>query len=124
MAKNEILIIFPYQHKEVWVFDDENTDLFQEPFVSGMPKMIDELVADADIPNAKEGFKLFFSKAPFPNFQKKLSRIREEYGGWWYTDTTTDKDGGKEGWLCGALFKYFAKAPETIYVKAEASQSS
>tara|TARA_R110000868_G_scaffold20153_9_gene85637 strand:- start:3118 stop:3483 length:366 start_codon:yes stop_codon:yes gene_type:complete len=120
MAKNEILVIFPYQHKEVWVFDDENTDLFQEPFVSGMPEMIDELVSD--ITNAKEGFKLFFSKAPFPNFQKKLLRTREEYGGWWYTDITTNK-AGKEGWLCGALFKYFAKAPEIIYVKAGASQS-
>jgi len=27
---------------------------------------------------------------------------------------------GMSGWLCPALFKYFDKAPDNIYVKAEA----
>ena len=75
--------------------------------------MIDELVAD--IPNAKEGFRLF-SVAPFPGFQRKMTRLREEYGGWWYR---SDQPEG-EGWLCPALFRYFDEAPEEIYVKAEA----
>jgi hypothetical protein len=28
----------------------------------------------------------------------------------------------QEGWLCPALFKYFEKAPEKIYCKAEAQE--
>lgn len=109
---NEILVLFPYW-RGVWAFDDENVGLMREPFVNGMPEMIDDLVVD--IPNAKNGFQLFFSKAAFPGFQKKLSKTREEYGGWWYVG-----DDGKEGWLCAALFKYFTDAPSMIYVKAEA----
>jgi hypothetical protein len=27
---------------------------------------------------------------------------------------------GMEGWLCPALFKYFAEAPQEIYLKVEA----
>ena len=112
---NQILVIAPYWLESVatWVFDDEAVDLFQEPFVSGIPEMIDDLVAD--IPNAHDGFRLLFSTAPFPGFQRKLTRVREDCGGWWYS---TDEP-NEEGWLCPALFRYFDEAPEEIYVKAE-----
>ncbi len=81
---NQILVIAPYwlDSVETWVFDDEAVDLVQEPFVSGVPEMIDELVGD--IPDAQQGFRLLFSAAPFPGFQRKLTRVREEFGGWWY----------------------------------------
>ena len=81
---NQILVIAPYwlDSVETWVFDDEAVDLVQEPFVSGVPEMIDELVAD--IPDARQGFRLLFSAAPFPGYQRKLTRVREEFGGWWY----------------------------------------
>jgi hypothetical protein len=45
----------------------------------------------------------------------KLEWRREESGGnWYYSDKYQ-----MEGWLCPALFKYFAKAPREIYVRAE-----
>lgn len=112
---NQILVIAPYWLESVgtWVFDDEAVDLVQEPFVSGIPEMIDDLVAD--IPNAKQGFRLLFSTAPFPGYQRKLTQLREEFSGWWY-----ESDLKGEGWLCPALFRYFDTAPEEIYVKAEA----
>jgi hypothetical protein len=69
----------------------------------------------ADIPNARQGFRLLFSVAPFPSFQRKLTRLREEFGGWWYRSDEPEA----EGWLCPALFRYFDDAPEEIYVKAE-----
>ena len=52
---NQILVIAPYwlDTVETWVFDDEAVDLVQEPFVSGVPEMIDELVGD--IPDAQQG---------------------------------------------------------------------
>ncbi len=82
---NQILVIAPYwlDSVETWVFDDEAVDLVQEPFVSGVPEMIDELVAD--IPDARPGFRLLFSAGPLPGFQRKLTRLREEFGGWWYS---------------------------------------
>jgi hypothetical protein len=82
---NQILAIAPYwlDSVETWVFDDDAVDLVQEPFVSGIPEMIDDLVAD--IPDARQGFRMLFSPAPFPGFQRKLTRVREEFGGWWYS---------------------------------------
>lgn len=114
---NQIMIIAPYWHHETWVFDDPEVDLRQEPFVSGVPEMIDDLVVD--IANAHEGFRLLFSVSPFPGFQRKLTWVREEMGGHWYFDEQTKS----EGWLCPALFKYFSEAPAELYVKAEAKSS-
>jgi hypothetical protein len=96
------------------VFDDAAVGLAQEPFVSGVPEMIDVLVKD--IPRAKSGFRLLFSAAPFPGYQKRLVWKRGELGGNWYA---TD-DPPMEGWLCPALFRYFDSAPAELYVKAEA----
>jgi hypothetical protein len=116
---NQIIVIAPYWVEELgaWVFDDPRAGLQQEPFVSGVPEMIDYLVRD--IPRARQGFRLLFSAGPFPGWQKRLIRRREEYGGWWYAAD----DPPLEGWLCPALFHYFAAAPTEIYVKAEPLQN-
>ena len=113
---NQIMVIAPYWIEDLraWVFDDPAVGLEQEPFVSGVPEMIDFLVQG--IPNAKSGFRMIFSAAPFPGYQRKLVWKREEMGGNWYG---TD-DPPMEGWLCPALFRYFDKAPAELYVKAEA----
>lgn len=115
---NQIMIIAPYWIEELgaWVFDDPEVGLRQEPFVSGVPEMIDYMVRD--IPNARRGFCLLFSAEPFPGWQKRLTRKREEYGGHWYASD----DPPMEGWLCPAIFHYFASAPPELYVKAEAIQ--
>lgn len=112
---NHIMTIAPYWLDEVgtWVFDDPGAGLTQEPFVSGVPEMIDYLVKD--IANARSGFRLLFSAAPFPGYQKRLVWLREEMGGNWYASN----DPTMEGWLCPALFRYFDMAPAQLYVKAE-----
>ena len=79
----------------------------------GVPEMIDDLVKD--IPNARSGFRLLFSSMPFPGYQIELTRVKEEYGGYWYGV----ENKSTEGWLCSALFKYFETAPEIIFVRAE-----
>lgn len=81
---------------------------------SGVPEMIDDLVAD--IPDARQGFRLLFSAAPFPGFQRKLVWVREEMGGNWYRADQPPM----EGLLCPALFRYFESAPTELFVKAEA----
>lgn len=110
---NVLTVIQPYWYIDTWVFDDESVGLDKEPFVQGIPEMIDRLVED--IPNARSGFMLLFSSQPFAGYQVELTLVREEYGGHWYKA----KDEGAEGWLCPALFKYFESAPESLYVKAE-----
>ncbi|MBD2663100.1 hypothetical protein B6N60_00646 [Richelia sinica FACHB-800] len=110
---NSMMVIFPYRHHQTWVFDDEKVGLVQEPFVNGVPEMIDILVQD--IHHAEEGFKLLFSAQPFPGYQAELVWQREEYGGHWYLWTNKNMS----GWLCPALFKYFMQPPTKIYCQAQ-----
>jgi len=109
---NAMMVIFPYRYEETWVFDDDRVGLEREPFVSGVPEMIDILVKN--IPHAEKGFKLLFSGNPFPGYQAEFIRDREQYGGHWYLW----KEHNLEGWLCPALFKYFQEAPEKLYCQA------
>ena len=111
---NSIMVIAPYRYSGTWVFDDEAVGLKREPFVAGIPEMIDEMVAD--IPDADKGFRLTFSAIPFPGHTHKLVWRRGGDTGNWYYSEKFDK----EGWLCPGLFKYYREAPKEIYVKAEA----
>lgn len=113
---NSLMVIEPYRYADTWVFDDKRVGLEQEPFISGIPEMIDGMVKD--IPNADKGFRLVFSTQPFPGHELELVWKRQEKGGNWYYCPPLDK----EGWLCPALFRYYQKAPERIYVMAEAKR--
>ena len=110
---NAMMILYPFWHVHTWVFDDAAVGLLHEPFVFGVPEMIDQLVAD--IPDARAGFRLTFSANPFPGYQRVMDWRREEYGGNWYGF----EGEAHEGWQCPALFKYFEKAPPKIYVRAD-----
>ncbi len=110
---NAMMVIYPYRHEGMWVFDDDRVGLVREPFVFGIPEMIDAFAVD--IADAQDGFRLLFSAQPFPGFQEELIWVRAEYEGNWYRSSKL----GSEGWLCPALFKYFDKAPEKIYVRLE-----
>jgi hypothetical protein len=110
---NSIMVIAPYYSSGTWMFDDPSVGLRREPFVEGVPEMIDLLVKD--IPNAKEGFRLLFSASPFPDYQKKLVRVRPSGSGNYYRF----EDSSMEGWVCPAMFRYFKSPPESVYVKAE-----
>lgn len=111
---NALLTIRPYKHNGTWVFDDPDAGLVREPFVCGVPEMIDRMVAD--VPGAARGFRLVFSGGPFPGSMVQLDWLREEIGGNWYAW----REGAMEGWLCPALFKYFEAAPPRIYARVEA----
>ncbi|HWB58793.1 MAG TPA: DUF6717 family protein [Chthoniobacteraceae bacterium] len=110
---NAMSFLTPYKHDGMWVFDDPLTGLVREPFVFGIDTMISSLTTN--IPDAERGFTLIYSASPFPGYAAHLEWKREEYGGNWYFCPEL----GIEGWLCPALFKYFDKAPQTLYAKAE-----
>ena len=88
------------------MFDDGSAGLAEEPFVSGVPEMIDELVAS--LAGARQGFRLQFSSAAFPGYQRTLTRLWEEFGACWYRR----HDPAAEGWLCPALYRYFEDPPQ------------
>lgn len=111
---NALNVIAPYKHLDMWVFDDARVGLVQEPFVSGADTMIDHVVRD--IPNAENGFKMIFSATRFPGAQLTLQWRRGENDGNWYYSPELDM----EGWLCPALFRYFAEAPKEIFVQVKA----
>lgn len=108
---NSILVIHPYQYQGTWVFDDPQVGLVQEPFVAGADVIIDRMVEK--IPNASAGVTMLFSDQRFPGAQYEFVWRREEFAGNWYYSPKFDL----EGWLCPALFKYFDKAPERLYVE-------
>jgi hypothetical protein len=110
---NTIFLVCPYRYHGTWVFDDPRVGLVREPFVAGIPEMIDKLVKD--MPDAEKGFRLLFSATPFPGHTIKVVWRRAEAGGSWYYCEEYDS----EGWLCPALFKYFNEAPKEIYIRAE-----
>ena len=110
---NFLRVISPYKYESSWVFDDPDADLFREPFVLGADIILDWLTDS--IPNAEQGFLLYFAPGPFPGFRQVLHWVREEYEGNWYKLD----DPPMEGWLCPALLKYFDEPPKQIYVKAE-----
>ncbi|MGL5095259.1 MAG: DUF6717 family protein [Planctomycetia bacterium] len=112
-SANANLVIAPYRHAGTWVFDDERVGLWKEPFVAGVPEMVDALVKD--VPDAEKGFRLLFSANPFPGFQKKLTWLGGDARG---NDYQLD-DPPLKGWICPALFHYYDAAPKNLYVKAE-----
>ncbi len=111
---NTIMVIKPYISAGVWVFDDPAVGLVREPFVGGVPEMIQLLTRD--LSGAARGFRLTFSAGPFPGSQACIERVREDMGGNWYRWPERDL----EGWLCPAMFKYFAVAPQKLYLRADA----
>lgn len=112
-ASNSLLVIEPYKYAGTWVFDDASRGLKREPFVAGIPGIIDKVTED--IPDAEDGFRLIFSAQPFPGHTHTLVKQRKQGGGNWYRCPQYDM----EGWLCPALYQYFEEAPKVIYCKAE-----
>ena len=97
------------------MFDDPDANPKREPFLAGIPAMIDDLVRHID--RAKGGSRLLFSSQPFPGYRERLDRLppRGCAGRFYATENPR-----REGWLCPALLKYFAEPPGHLYVKAEA----
>ena len=110
---NSLMVIVPYQYGGTWVFDDSAAGLKREPFVAGVPEMINQLVRG--IPAATNGFRMLFSTQAFPGYQKKLTWVRPQGGG----NVYRMEDPPMEGWLCPALLRYYREAPKELYVKAE-----
>lgn len=103
--------ILAYRTAGGWSFDDASVYLVAEPFVAGIPAMIDAL---AEQVGATDRIVLTFAPTDFPGSMLRLDRTTEEFGGNWYR--WADRE--MVGWLCPALLHYFATAPDVIYIGA------
>ncbi len=103
-SSNSIFVIEPYWYEGTWVFDEPSVGLKREPFVAGVPEMINYLVKD--IPNAKDGFRLTFSANPFPGHQYKLDWEHGDSSGNFYKIA----DPPMESWICPAMFRFYSEA--------------
>jgi hypothetical protein len=113
-ASNAIVLIVPYRYANTWVFDDDRMGLAREAFVAGTPELIDRIVTN--IPNAGQGFRMYFSAQPFPGATHALTwRRGDSTGNWYYSEEFK-----AECWLCPGLFKYYRSAPKELHVRAEA----
>jgi hypothetical protein len=108
---NAVFSIRPYRWQNQWVFDDERVSLVKEPFVMGIPEMIDRAVAHLN--NPENGFTVLFNNTGLPNADLVLIKLHEDAGGNWYQCSQT----GMKGWLCPALYKYYPEAPDKLYIK-------
>src|SRR5437764_14771475 len=89
MNQNSIMVLKPYKWEGMWVFDDENTGLVREPFVAGVPEILESLLEQQGLPleEARKGFRLIFSAIPFPGHQFTAKRVDEEIGGTWHEES-------------------------------------
>jgi protein tyrosine phosphatase (PTP) superfamily phosphohydrolase (DUF442 family) len=110
---NALFSIEPYLENGNWFLDDPAVGLVKEPFVLGVPEMIDHLTVD--LPGLPDRFRLLFSARPFPGVHHTLRLVKEEFDGGWYRHD----DLPFAGWLCPALLKYFAHPPAEIHLRIE-----
>ena len=111
------ITIFPYkpykEHKH-WAYDDPRCGRFQEGLVAGIPEII-EFLAES-IPDFDKGVTCTFSAEPFEGHNGELDRV----GGDGYSNagnTYQLKGTPLKGWLCPALYDYFERAPDKLYVR-------
>ena len=45
-AMNSLMVIVPYKHEGLWVFDDAAVGLSKEPFIAGIDTLIDKATAN------------------------------------------------------------------------------
>ena len=109
--QNAIYSIRPYRYQNESVFDDERVDLVREPFVMGIPQIIDRAVQH--LPDPQNGFSVLFNDTGLSGADIILIKQDEEAGGNWYACEQT----GLRGWLCPARYRYYPIAPERLFIK-------
>lgn len=121
---NVMLTIEIYRHNGTWCFTDEVRGLTHEPFVLGIPEIIDTVLKSQRGGPLHTSYRVLFSANPFPKAYGHLEIQNKEHGGAWYALRSAEneletEDVAQIGWLCPATLKFFDAFPERIYVKTE-----
>lgn len=98
-----------------WVYSDDVHDVVDEPFVMGVPEMIDKLrQAEGIALHPRPPFKLLFSLEDFPDAHH-LELGTEDSGGVWVKSHAFEM----AGWCCAHIHDYFKPLPRHLHAKAE-----
>lgn len=102
-----------FDKKHYWVFDDENHGLNKEGLVAGTDTLIELMLKEKNI-KVTDKFYLIFSDEKINNYDCKIKLLESNKlnGSWYYSDKYK-----LNNWLCPALFLYFKKAPDNLYIK-------
>jgi hypothetical protein len=115
------IIFLRWQEKQdAWCFDIPIVGIEDEPFVSGMPEIIEHHLIRAEKLDVARthGVSVLFSGAASKPAAFELGnyfhlvKVKEENNGCWYRDPST----GFEGWLCPNLYQFFAAPPNTLHI--------
>ena len=107
MTKNFLYKLTLRRSGSVWIFDDPSRGIVNEPFVAGMPEIIDEFAGGSGL------IDVLFAPAKFPGANMHLIKLEDDCGGATYRLDST----GMTGWLCPVLLQYMSPAPEDIYTQ-------
>lgn len=119
---NSMMVIEIYRHAGTWCFTDENRGLLHEPFVLGIPEMLDSIIKNTNQTSEKARYRVTFSAQEFPMYSAKVQKQEEESGGAWYElEPALDTEVRQRGWLCPATLKFFLTFPDTIYLDVAAA---
>ncbi len=101
-----------YNRRGIWLFDDVEKHITEEPFVEGSSEIITEIQKRTGC--SGNTISLTFSDVPFPTFQHELSwRSSRDEDTWNLYRVDAFQMGG---WLCPVLLRYFDTPPEKLYV--------
>jgi hypothetical protein len=113
---NTLRCLVPFRWGGTWVFDDPAVGLDKEPFVVGIPELIDILLTRKGMKNV-DRFRLTFSASEIPGYDEKINmRFGPIDDGTGYETQSF----GMTGFMFSrALDLYFYESPEQIYVKLD-----
>lgn len=125
-------VIKPYQINDRWVFRYGNRsydlapagimDFVLSPLAIGIDKLLLTGCRLKKIQEPEKGFNCIFSVKEFPLVDVKLQFEEIKANGWIYSVHEVNLQGvmkGQKAWICSYLQLYFAKPPETIFIKLE-----
>lgn len=121
---NALFTIEIYRHAGTWCFSDEQRELLHEPFVLGIPEIINKVIKDKYDCVKNISYRVTFSSNPFPSCVFYLLQHEPECNGYWYSlqkanDLVKHKDKTLCGWLCPATLKFFPFFPPEIFIGIE-----
>jgi len=110
---NAMLCIEIFKFNGTWCFTDEKRELLNEPFVLGVPEIIDAVLKQQELYVKDKNYRILFADQEFPLHHGMLEKTQYDSGGFWY------KWGDMKGWLCPATLAFFKEFPKEIYFRLE-----
>lgn len=110
---NVIQILELRRVASTWVFDDRSKGIKNEPFVAGVPTVIDQILLRKQITDSS--VMALFSGEDFPGTDVALEFEKLDKNGAWY------QLNGMRGWFCPCFWNYFDKKdpPKKLYISLE-----